>query len=143
LNGLFTLYVVDANGGVPKQVKGIQGVAAVPSFSRDGKWIYYTSSHSGRSEIWKIESEGGTPVQVTKTGGWTAFESPDGKNLYYTDTNFGTKLWRCALDGSGAVPILDGVAQRGFVPTGDRIYYLHAEKTGSVTLRSFALASSA
>jgi Tol biopolymer transport system component/DNA-binding winged helix-turn-helix (wHTH) protein len=143
VNGIFIIFVVDANGGVPKRVKGIPGVGAVPSFSRDGKWIYYTSSHSGRSEIWKIESEGGSPVQVTKTGGWTAFESPDGKNLYYTDTNFGTRLWRCDLDGANAAPILDGVAARGFVPTRDQIYYLHTEKTGGVTLKSFALASGA
>jgi Tol biopolymer transport system component len=140
-SGAFNIYVVDAGGGVPKRLKGPPNGSAVPSWSRDGKWIYFTSRTNGRAEIWKVESGGGTPVQVTRTGGFTAFESLDGKSLYYTAANVGTTLWKSGVDGSGAVQLLEGVVGRGFTPARDRIYYVHAEKSGGATLRSFALAS--
>ena len=56
----------------------------IPSYSRDGKWLYFASSRTGRNEIWKMAAEGGAAVQVTKNGGLVAFESTDGKWLYYS-----------------------------------------------------------
>ncbi len=31
-----------------------------------------------------MPTEGGKEIQVTRNGGQTAFESPDGKSIYYT-----------------------------------------------------------
>jgi Tol biopolymer transport system component len=55
-----------------------------PSWSGDGKWIYFGSNRSGEWQIWKELAQGGDAVQVTKTGGYQAFESPDGKLLFYS-----------------------------------------------------------
>jgi Tol biopolymer transport system component len=52
-----------------------------PSWSHDGKWIYFSSSRTGAVEIWKIPAAGGEPIQVTRDGGYVAFESLDGKTL--------------------------------------------------------------
>jgi Tol biopolymer transport system component len=38
----------------------------VPSFSRDGRWIYFCSNRSSPVQIWKMPAEGGSAVQVTK-----------------------------------------------------------------------------
>src|SRR5437870_1663626 len=47
-----------------------------PSWSADGRWIYYTSAQTGRDEIWKALAEGGgRAVQVTTNGGDEALES--------------------------------------------------------------------
>ena len=54
-----------------------------PSWSRDGRWIYFASNRSGRRETWKIPAGGGTALQVTHEGGGPAFESADGEQLYY------------------------------------------------------------
>ena len=56
-----------------------------PSWSRDGKWVYFTSKRTGRYEVWKVSAEGGKAVPVTRNGGGAAFESPDGKSIYYTE----------------------------------------------------------
>jgi Tol biopolymer transport system component len=45
------------------------GTDAIPSFSRDGAWIYFSSTRTGRPEIWKIPAEGGQLIQVTTNGG--------------------------------------------------------------------------
>ena len=55
-----------------------------PSWSRDGKWIYFASARSGQVEIWKVMLEGGDPVQVTHSGGLYALESSDGNSLFYS-----------------------------------------------------------
>jgi Tol biopolymer transport system component len=54
-----------------------------PSWSRDGKWIYFASQRSGRWETWRVPAGGGEAVRVTRTGGGTAFESSDGQSVYY------------------------------------------------------------
>jgi dipeptidyl aminopeptidase/acylaminoacyl peptidase len=141
--GSFGIYVVNADGGVPKRLMGAMETGIIPSWSRDSKWLYFASTRTGGTEIWKMESEGGKPVQVTRGGGFAAFESPDGKRLYYMKSSVGSKLWRSELDGSGSVEVLDAVVARGFAITSETIFYLHPETAGGATLRSFALATGA
>jgi Tol biopolymer transport system component len=42
--------------------------------------------------------EGGAAVQVTRSGGFHAIESPDGKYIYYTRSG-NAGLWRMPVDG--------------------------------------------
>ena len=60
----------------------------VPSWSADGGWIYFASNRSGEMQIWKVPfsdtEETAEPTQVTRSGGFAAFESGDGKFLYHT-----------------------------------------------------------
>jgi tricorn protease-like protein len=52
-----------------------------PSYSRDGKWIYFTSERTGRPEIWRIPATGGAPVQITTSGAHLGIESFSGSEL--------------------------------------------------------------
>jgi hypothetical protein len=61
--------------------------------------------------------------------------------LYYTKNEEKARLWKSLVDGSGETPVLDNVAQRGFVVTPDRIYYLRAEADRGTTLRYRVLAT--
>ena len=139
--GNFEVYVIDASGGVPKRLTSDRAFDGIPNWSRDGKWIYFSSTRTGQAEIWKLPSLGGDAIQVTHNGGFTASESPDGKFLYYTKTEEKARLWKSLVDGSGETPVLDNVAQRGFVVTPDRIYYLRAEVDRGMTLRYRVLAT--
>ena len=56
----------------------------LPSWSSDGRFIYFCSDRQGELNVWKIPFEGGDPVQVTRHGGWESHESSDGKYLYYS-----------------------------------------------------------
>lgn len=139
--GNFDIYVVDPRGGAPRRVTSDPATDAIPSWSSDGRWIFFASSRTGTSQIWKVPAEGGAAVQVTKNGGVTAFESPNGRTLYYTKENYISKLWKSDADGSAETEVLDGVLMRGFVVRDDRLYYLHLEATGEVGLRCLMLAS--
>ena len=73
-----------------------------PTFSRDGRWVYFSSTRSGQSRIWKIPVSGGAAVQVSAGLGMMAIESPDGAYLYYTEstnTNSPAPLLRIPVAG--------------------------------------------
>ena len=127
------------NGGSRRRLTTDPATDSIPSWSRDGNWIYFASNRTGRFDVWKVSREGGAPDQVTKNGGFAAFESPGGDALYYTKGDLGLKLYRSALDGSGESEIVDAVAERGFVVLKDRIYYLRTEPGGGRTLRRLML----
>jgi Tol biopolymer transport system component len=45
------------------------GNDAMPSWSHDGRWIYYNSVRSGQAQIWKIASDGrAAAAQITRHG---------------------------------------------------------------------------
>ena len=70
----------------------------MPSWSHDGKWIYFESDRTGVFQIWKVPFAGGMPVQVTNNGGADAFESRDGKFVYYTKWEQ-RGIWRKPVEG--------------------------------------------
>ncbi len=71
----------------------------MPSWSSDGRWIYFSSNRTGTWEIWKVAPQGGPAAQVTNNGGFEAWESSDGKFLYYTKVLGTAPLWRMPVEG--------------------------------------------
>jgi Tol biopolymer transport system component len=93
------LDVIGASGGAFTRLL----VASVtwPSWSRDGKWIYFGS----RGQLRKIPRDGGAATQVTQEGGsGTAFESADGKFLYYVKP---PEVRKMPLEGGPETVVLD------------------------------------
>ncbi len=136
--GRRNIYVALSSGGSAQRLTEDTTEGIIPSWSHDGTGIYFSSPVTGRNEIWRIPSSGGKAVPLTRNGGLVALESPDGKSLYYTKTEERATLFRSATDGSGETPVLTDVAERGFVPAADRIYYL-CERGGTFSIRRFML----
>jgi Tol biopolymer transport system component len=124
LEGQQELYVIPASGGTPTRLTSHPAVDAVPSFSRDGRWIYFYSNRTGSNQVWRIPSSGGHVEQVTKNGGYVAFESADGAHLYYTRSSTLSELWRVPTSGGTPVKVLDQVRQRAFAILDTGIYYV-------------------
>ncbi len=86
--------------GEPKRL--ISGEA--PSWSANGKFIYFASDRTGSQEIWKMSASGGSPLQVTHNGAHLFRESHDGKWLYFSrDPSDG--IWRMSASNSGSGPV--------------------------------------
>jgi Tol biopolymer transport system component/DNA-binding winged helix-turn-helix (wHTH) protein len=100
------IFVVDSQGGSPRRLTSEPSSEVVPSWSRDGRWIYFASDRTGRHEVWKMPSTGGSPVQVTHHGGFAAFESTDGRFLYYAKGMTVSGLWRIPTNGGEEVEII-------------------------------------
>ena len=102
----------------------------VPSWSRDGKWIYFASDRGGSFEIWKVPAASGestsTPaMQVTRSGGFNGVESLDGKYLYFNKDRDNPALWRLNLSsGAGSEqPILESLERWGWWTLGPKGIY--------------------
>jgi len=138
------IILVPAEGGKPRNLTSHPATDTFPTFSRDGRWIYFSSSRAGEPTIWKMPAAGGPAIQVTTTGpGMMAIESADGAFLYYTEsrnTNSPATLWRVPVAGGATERMTDGVNSTGFDVTNGGIYYLH-QAAGETRVQYFDLAT--
>jgi serine/threonine protein kinase/Tol biopolymer transport system component len=119
-DGHVDVWTIGASGSGLRQVTHDPADDVVPSWSRDGRLIYFTSNRTGRFEIWRLPAVGGTEEQVTRLGGVFPFESADGRTLYYKrEAGDGALLGRPTAGGEErtilpCVPIFGyAVAPRG------------------------------
>ncbi len=98
--GYGAIYVINTEGGLPRQLTWGPSDDRVPSWSRDPRWIYFSSNRGRDRQIWKVPAGGGELVQVTEKGGYAAFESPDGKFVYFLHRGKeGQEMWRVPVEG--------------------------------------------
>ena len=129
--GTFDVYVIDATGGRPKCLTKHSADNAVASWSRNGQSIYFVSNRTKNWEVWKMPVDGGEAIQVTRNGGYVAFESVDGAFLYYTKSLDGGKLWRLPVRGGEETKVLDGVDGITFAVLDKGIYFARSHEAGS------------
>ena len=117
--------LVPARGGAPVRLTDHPADDLVPSWSRDGKSIYFGSTRTGPRQIWRMSARGGDAVQVTQRGGTYAKESVDRKYLYYGRTGaFTTGLWRVPVPGGEEVEVVPNLASYGnFAVASDGLYF--------------------
>jgi Tol biopolymer transport system component len=77
------IWAIGTDGSGLRQITRDPAADIVPTWSRDGRFIYFTSNRTGRFEIWRLPAGGGTEEQVSRSGGALQFESFDGTTLYY------------------------------------------------------------
>jgi dipeptidyl aminopeptidase/acylaminoacyl peptidase len=82
-NGHADVWTIGVSGSGLRQITHDPADDVVPSFSRDGRFVYFTSNRTGRNETWRVPAEGGAEEQVTHESSAMAFESFDGRTLYY------------------------------------------------------------
>ena len=109
------VYLVGADGGHLRRLTTEPSMDGVPSWSRDGQWIYFVSTRAGATpDIWRVALNGGEPVRVTHNGGFQPQESSDGRYLFYLDRPPGgaaivARLMRVPLAGGHEEPVLEHV----------------------------------
>lgn len=91
--------IIGAEGGDVRRLTSDPAGGAAPSWSRDGRFVYFGSTRGGDLEIWKAPAAGGPAVQVTRQGGFEGFESADGQYLYYLKGRAIPGIWRVPTDG--------------------------------------------
>jgi Tol biopolymer transport system component len=117
IGGNSDVYLVGADGGRLRRLTSESSVDGIPSWSGDGRWIYFVSTRGGViPNVWRIPADGGEATRITHKGGFEPKESPDGRFLFYLDgypaglRATGTaRVIRVPLGGGEAQVVLDHV----------------------------------
>ncbi len=95
------IYVLTMATGLVKQLTFDDGLDRLDAWSRDGRWIYFSSSGrdiSGMNDLFRIRADGGTPMAVSAdkyTSEFFAAPSPDGQRVAFTARgNSAAQWWR-------------------------------------------------
>ena len=99
------IYLVDVGGGQPRRLTDDPADDLVPSWSQDSTTVYFSSNRSGQWEVWQVDAEGGAASRVTYRGGYNAFESLDGRHLYYAKKGE-PGLWRYGVEDESETLVL-------------------------------------
>lgn len=142
------IYLVEVPGGNPRLLTTIPGADNLsPSWSRDGKWLYFASKRGNEPfQIWKIALRGGPPIKLTTNGGISPVESSDGRYLYYSKYEKGG-VWRFSLQPgepvqeTAIIPDLPGPGWPDWALASDGIYYLKTDKFPEEWIRFYEFAS--
>ena len=114
-----------------------------PSWSHDGKWIYFSSGRSGDRQVWKVAAEGGRPIKLTEHGGGVPLESSNAESLFFTKNDL--SVWRLPLSGGEEQQVFpDPVDGNGFAyaPGRKGIYFIRqVSDARGRTLSFFSFAS--
>ncbi|HTP70325.1 MAG TPA: winged helix-turn-helix domain-containing protein [Dongiaceae bacterium] len=124
------IYSVSVTGGPPRLLIASDNQNNVcPSFSRDGKWVYFASTRSGNFQLWKVPAEGGTPTQITHNGAHAPIASLDGKLIYYAKTQYANpEIWQVPVNGGPeklVSPLLNPVTWAAWSVTERGIVFAH------------------
>ncbi|HVF87839.1 MAG TPA: winged helix-turn-helix domain-containing protein [Pyrinomonadaceae bacterium] len=134
-----TISVMDADGSNPQQLTGNMAggvrVGNAPA-SPDGRHIVFVSYQTGERHIWRMNTDGGDPVQLTNGSGEDdPYFSPDGRWVYYTKIERGGTdrpvIGRVSIDGGALEELTDEfTAYPAVSPDGKSIACLRAEGPG-------------
>jgi Tol biopolymer transport system component len=124
---------VPAGGGAVRRLTRDPARDLLPSWSRDGKWIYITSNRSGTLQIWKVPSDGSErgAVQLTKGSGFNAVESVDGETVYFSRERTASSVWKIAAAGGEEQQVGDfrfSLHYSNFAVGRNGIYYIYSEE---------------
>jgi Tol biopolymer transport system component len=122
-DGQRDIWTIDADGGSLRRLTEDPGEENTPSWSADGRSIYFASNREEKTEIWRVPSAGGPAERVTRTGGFLPFESADGQTLFFKKGYWDSPLMAMALPGGPERQVIDCVPPFGFAVGRAGVYH--------------------
>jgi Tol biopolymer transport system component len=113
-----------------------------PSWSRDGRFIYFDTTRGGALEIWKRDLKTKQNQIIATAGFQVGIESPDGRRLFYQE-NEHRHLWVSDPDGGSPrqLPEVHPSPDLDWAPTGSSIYFASTTPTGGADILAFDLST--
>jgi tricorn protease len=148
-DGNVDVFVIPANGGVPKRLTWHPAADRVLGWTPDGKRIIFSSNRTAYSrfaEMFTVPVEGGVEEKLPFPTGYEASMSPDGQSIAYEPVGRAftmwknyrcgqtTRIWLARLSDSSITKVPRSNSN-DFNPmwAGDRVYFL-SDRNGPATL---------
>lgn len=131
-DGSWHIWTIGAAGGPPRQITTDAGSQVRPSWSRDGRWIYFVWRREHDRDVWRMRVSGGRPERITHGGAHVtaARESTDGTGLWYKREQDDGPLLFQPLAGGEARPVIPCVRGPHFSIGSGGIYYIPCARAG-------------
>ena len=130
LEGPSAIWLIDADGNNLHRLNNSPTREYMPTWSRDGQWIYFSSLHDGQDQLYKQQPDTGQIMPLTQNFFHDAVESAQGNTLYMQRRDAG--LWQMPLP-SGAptvVPELNSIHPvRYWTLAGEKLYFVRQERS--------------
>lgn len=121
-HGHASIYSIPATGGDMEIIDDAGVEQRMPGWASSGKSIYFNSVKDGAVAIYLKDMVAGTTVRVSEHEMYTVAQSPDGKELYYSDRS--GNLFEANPDGSGAHPLnITAFPVKSWAPTAHGLVY--------------------
>ncbi len=134
--GSTDIWVLDLARGVRTRLTFGSFANNLPTWSRDGKWIYYGSMRNGRMNLFRRSTDGSGAEESLFPGDhdvWPSDISPDGKVvLLYELVNHKNSVWALPLaEPSKPWKIAEDGSNASFSPDGRYVAY-HSRESGQI-----------
>lgn len=138
------VYIADISDRVAHKLKSNIQESHHPSWSHDGRWIYFLGFEGTGHQLYRCPAEGGEATLLHSLLDKTlAMESLDGKQLYFPSKFGDAKMMMLALEGPGGkpeevpgMPKISDETQWTLVPEG--IYFSPQDSPRSICFYDFA-----
>jgi len=114
--GFRDILVVELASGAVREITADRAIDTWPTWSPDGRTLYFDSDRSGIQNVYAYDLDGGVLWQVTNVlgGAFHAAISPDGRRLAFQSAvpDGGYDLYELALDRAAWLPARDHVDDR-------------------------------
>lgn len=121
----------ERSGANPVRLTSHAAAEFAPRFSPDGRWIAFSASYEGNTDVYVMPVEGGEPRRLTwhpaadVVSGWSA----DGQRVLFASprevaNNRSNQLFEVPLEGGAERKLMEAVAYEGsWSPDGKRLAY--------------------
>jgi Tol biopolymer transport system component len=137
------IWTIDVAGGAPRRLTQNPGNENVPSWSRDGRWVYFSAEREGKRGVWRIPAAGGAEERIADLNAdfVRAQESLDGKTLFFAGIG-SPPLFALPLAGGPANKLLDCVwGMFSFAVAEGGVYYAACGRGPDTQLHRLDLAT--
>lgn len=101
------IWIIRQDGGEQRQLTNNPASDFFPTVSSDGRFIYFSSTRTGSTQVWRMNIDGSNQTQMTKhEGGYPVFVTADGQWIYF-DSGLHQTLWRVSSKGGDETRVSD------------------------------------